>query len=376
MDKIISIHKPWVDEVWDKIERKLSVMSEHMKNKIPGEAGEDGIYDDRTESPEWWTNGFWSGMMWLMYIATKEEKYAKTAEYAEKVLDKTLFNYKSLYHDVGFMWHISAGANYRITGNLESLNRNLMAAAALASRFNTDGGFIRAWNDENAEGWAIIDCMLNIPLLYWASNEIGDPRFRQIATHHADKTMERFIRPDGSVYHVLEFDLNTGETIRAPRTQGYNAEASSWSRGQGWAIYGFVLSYIHTGKQEYLDVAKRVAHYFISAVCTEGYIPKCDFRTPDNPDYLDTSAGAIAACGLIEIAKVVPEYEKKLYLKAAIEILKSIEKEHCDFTLEKESIVQNSMVNYEEGKQVSLIYGDYFFVEAIYKLKGFEFLMW
>ena len=251
-----------------------------------------------------------------------------------------------------------------------------MAAAALASRYNVNGGFIRAWNDEGADGWAIIDCMLNIPLLYWASDEIGDPRFRQIAMHHADKTMENFVRPDGSVYHVVEFDLNTGEVLRYPHTQGYEPNNSSWTRGQAWAIYGFVLSYIHTGKQEYLDTAKKVAHYFISAVCTEGYIPKCDFRSPDEPEYLDTSAGAIAACGLIEIAKVVPEYEKKLYIKAAIAILQAIEKEHCDFTLEKESIVQNVMGYYTQGHQISTTYGDYYFVEAIYKLKGYNMLLW
>lgn len=376
MEKIINANKEWIDEVWKKIENKLSVMSVQMKDKIPNIAGEDGIYGDCTEKPGAWTNGFWPGMMWLMYLATKEEKYAKTAEYAENVMDKALFHYQSLYHDVGFMFHLSAGMHYRATGSEESKNRNLMAAAVLASRFNTDGNFIRAWNGENALGWAIIDCMLNIPLLYWASDEIGDPRFRQIATRHADKVMENFVRPDGSVYHVVEFDPNTGEVVRYPHTQGYEPNNSSWTRGQAWALYGFVLSYIHTGKQEYLDTAKKVAHYFISAVCTEGYIPKCDFRSPDEPDYLDTSAGAIAACGLIEIAKVVPEYEKKLYLKAAIEMLKAIERDHCDFTTEKECIVLNAMGFYKKGLQVSYTFGDYFFVEAFFKLKGYDFLPW
>ena len=376
MEKIVNAHKEWIDEVWNKIENKLSVTSELLKDKIPHMAGEDGVYNDNTERPGNWVNGFWPGLMWLMYLATKDEKYAKTAEYAEKVMDKALFRYVSLNHDVGFMFHLSAGMDYRINNNTESKNRNLVAAAALASRYNADAKYIRAWNGENAVGWAIIDCMMNLPLLYWASEEVRDPRFKQMAMHHADTAMEHFVRPDGSVYHVVEFNPNTGEVLGYPDTQGYEPENSSWSRGQAWALYGFVLSYIHTGRQAYLNTAKRVAHYFISAVCTEGFVPKCDFRSPDEPDCLDTSAGAIAACGMIEIARIVPEYEKKLYLKAALGILKAIETDHCDFTLEKESIVQNAMGRYEKGEQMALIYGDYFFVEAIFKLKGFDFLPW
>lgn len=375
MEKILKENQPWIDSVWGKIEKKLFVTAELSKNKIPYTT-KAGVHDDKSNALSSWTNGFWSGLMWLMYKKTGNQRYKLAAENVEKKLDKVLFSYEELYHDVGFMWHLSAGANYKITGNLESKNRNLIAAAALASRFNVDGGFIRAWNDENATGWSIIDCMMNLPLLYWASEEIGDPRFRQIAMHQADKTMEHHIRADGSVYHVVEYDINTGEFLGTPHTQGYNAACSTWSRGQAWAVYGFVLSYIHTGKQEYLDTAKKTAHYFISAVCTEGYIPKCDFRSPESPDYLDTSAGVIAACGLIEIAKAVSEYEKKLYIKAAINILKAIEAEHCDWSDKEQSIVQNGMEFYKKGEHISMIYSDYYFVEAIYKLTGGDLLFW
>ena len=379
MEKILNENKQWIDETWEKIEKKLSVVSQLSKNKIPS-TSVDGVHNDLTEAPGAWTNGFWPGMMWLMYVATKEEKYKEAAEYCEKVMDKALFDYQTLYHDVGFMWHISAGVNYRITGNLESKNRNLVAAAALASRYNTDAGFIRAWNGERAIGWAIIDCMMNIPLLYWASEEIGDPRFKQIAMHHADKTLKHHIRPDGSVIHVVEYDPNNGDFVGYPHSQGYDPNGSCWTRGQAWAVYGFILSYIHTGKQEYLDAAKSTAHYFIAAAAVDGYVPKCDFRQPDEPDYLDTSAGAITACGLIEIAKVVPELEKKLYIKAALNILKALEKEHCDWTLDQQCILMNGTGYYhglEKGSiHKPLIYGDYYFVEAIYKLKDFGILFW
>lgn len=373
-------NKIWVDEVWKKIEAKLSVTAEISKNKIPYTTY-NGVHDDCITSEDkhnidWWTNGFWPGIMWLMYESTGDEKYKQSAEYSEKALDKALTKAMRVDHDAGFMWHLSAGANYRLTGNEESKNRNLLAAYMLASRFNTDGGFIRAWNGKGQEGVVIIDCMMNIPLLYWASQELDDPRFKQIAIHHADKTMNNHIRPDGSVCHMVKFDENNGEFIGYPGTQGFDAECSSWSRGQGWALYGFILSYIHTGKKEYLDTAKRVAHYFISVVSTTNYIPKCDFRSPDEPHIIDTTAGALAACGLIEIAKAVSEYEKDIYLKAAINILKALERDHCNWELSEQSILQNGTEAYKWGHHIPIIYGDFFFIEAIYKLKGFDFLIW
>lgn len=373
MNKYIDKH--WVDEVWQKLEKKISVTSERSKNKIPYTT-KDGVHDDRTADVSWWTNGFWAALMWLMYDATGDKNYKETAKISEEILDCVLYDYEQLTHDVGFMWHISAGVNYLLTGNTKSRKRNLMAASALASRYNTDGGFIRAWNDKGADGWSIIDCMMNIPLLYWASDEMKDPRFRQIAIHHANKTLANHIRPDGSLIHVVEYDVNNGEFLSTPSSQGYAPESSCWSRGQAWAIYGFVLSYIHTEKPEYLDAAKKCAHYFISAVCTEDYIPRCDFRQPDEPDIIDTTAGAIAACGLIELAKIVPEYEKKLYIKAAMNILKALEEKHCNWTLEEDSILQNGTENYRNGIHMPIIYGDYYFAEAIYKLKGKDKLFW
>jgi len=201
-------------------------------------------------------------------------------------------------------------------------------------------------------------------------------RFKKIAMHHADKTMENHIRPDGSVYHTVRYNNDTGEVENYPVTQGYDADSSSWSRGQAWALYGFILSYIHTGKDEYLSASKRVAHYFISAVAATGYVPRCDFRCPEEPVIIDTTAGACAACGLIEIAKNVPLFEQNLYLDAALKILKALEKEHCNWTLEEQSILQNGTESYRKGHHIPIIYGDFFFVEAIFKLKQFDFLIW
>lgn len=365
----------WVDEIWGKLDSKLKVVSEASKDKLPYTTIH-GIHDDKSKvAPDWWTNGFWPGLMWLMYVGTKDEQYRRVAERAEGLLDAALKNYRCLHHDVGFMWHISAGVNYRLFGGEESFNRVMFAASTLASRYNDAGKFIRAWNGKNQTGWVIIDCMMNIPLLYWASDEMKDPRFRYIAMNHADTAMHNHIRSDGSAYHILTYDPDTGELLGPVDGQGYAPE-SSWSRGQAWALYGFVLSYLHTGKQEYLDTAKRVAHYFISCVCDD-FLPKCDFRSPAEPVIYDTTAGACAACGLLEIANCVPEYEKSTYLRAAMNLLRAMEAKFCDWTEEEQSILQGGTEAYHRSNHhIPIIYGDYFFAEAIYKLKGFDMLFW
>ncbi len=377
MDSILEKNMAWVNDAWCNTANKLRKNCDLLRGKLPAFTI-DGVYDDRTDGDIGaWTNGFWPGILWMMYVATGEESFREVAEECENKLDMALENYEWLHHDVGFMWHISSGANYRITGNAKSKNRNLHAASTLAARYNVQSKIIRAWNvPDEAAGWSIIDSMMNIPLLYWASKETGNIAFYQIAVNHADTVLKHFIRPDGSVYHIMNFDVHTGEFKgAAPRTQGYESE-SSWSRGQSWAIYGFVLSYIHTGEQRFLDAAKKVAHYFIAAVCNDGYIPKSDFRAPEEPIVLDSSAGAIAACGLIEIAKVVPEYEKKLYIQAALNIVKALTDKQCDWSDKQQGILQNSSGCYYKDVHKSYIFGDYYYVEALYKLKGFGPMFW
>lgn len=378
MDKLLEQNKVWIDETWDKMVEKLRKVSVTTRNTLPLGTDETGKYDDKSGGKAGsWTNGFWPGIMWLMYAATGEDTFRQTAENGEETLDKALEAYEILHHDVGFMWHISAGANYKLTGNEKSKNRNLHAAAVLAARYNVNGEFIKAWNEDDVQGWVIIDSMLNVPLLYWAARETNNIAMKQIAMHHADKTMEHHIRPDGSVYHILNYDIETGECLGpASHTQGYDPETSSWSRGQAWAIYGYVLSYIHTGEERYLDVAKKVAHYFIANVAATDYVPLSDFRAPAEPVYLDTSAGAIAACGLYEIAKAVPEFEKKIYMDAALKMMKALVDNHCDFTDDSEAILKNVTGSYAADFHVSRVYGEYYFVEAMYKLKGFEPMFW
>lgn len=375
-EKILEQNKDWIDSTWQKLDEKLSRLAVKSRDKIPYTT-KNGTHDSRTEGKEirWWTNGFWGGLMWLMYAGTEKECYKLTAQNAEKIMDGAWNYFETLHHDVGFMWHIMSGASYRLTGDEKSKNRNLLGAATLASRYNIDGEFIVAWNGEKKKGWSIIDTMMNIPQLYWAAKETGDDRFVKIAQKHADMAMRDHVRPDGSVAHIVSHNTDRPEVIETFGGQGYGV-GSSWSRGATWALYGFVLSYIHSGKTEYLDTAKKVAHYFIANVASTNWLPLLDFRAPDEPVKYDSTAGAIAACGLIEIAKIVPEHEKSLYLTAAMNLLRAMEQAWCNWTEEEDGILLYGSERYGKGEHMHIIYGDYFFAEALLKLKGSDFLPW
>ena len=378
----------WLRNTLAKFEEKMSWLSEKSKDKIPALAVE-GVHDDRSDLSKewnhddglyWWTNGFWGGMLWLMYAATGEKKYAEIASVSEQKLDACFEGFCGLHHDVGFMWMPTSVASWRLTGNPDSRRRALHAANLLMGRFNPAGNFIRAWNDipeseDDTRGWAIIDSLFNITLLYWAYGETKDPRFYHVAVKHADKLLEHFIRPDGSVRHIVEFDPVTGEYVRDYGGQGY-AQGSSWTRGQTWALYGFTLSYVHTKDQKYLDAAKRVAHYFIANIPEDGFI-QVDFRQPKEPLYYDDTAAAVASCGLIEIAKHLPEPEKEMYIRAAVKMLKALDEHHCDWSEENDCFLTHCSSAYHSPKHNhTLVYADCFFLEALMKLEGKEFLLW
>lgn len=378
-ESIIKENSFWIDETWRKFDEKLSRTAIKSRYKIPYTT-ENGTHDDRaTQDILAWTNGFWGATMWLMYVGTGKAVYKETAEIQEKLLDKAFDNMQNWHHDVGFMWHLTSGANYRLTGNLDSKNRNLIAAMSLSSRYNVAGDFIRCWNGDGKEdvsGWTIIDCMMNIPILYWASREIGDTRFKKIAMRHADMSMRDHIREDGSVNHIVVHDTEKANTVIETKAgQGY-CVGSSWSRGTAWGLYGFTLSYIHTGEEKYLSTAKKIADYFTKSIEETDWLPRLDFRQPREPLYYDATAGAIAACGLIELAKIVDGEDKTNYLLSAINMLKAMEKAWCNWSEQEDSILQMGSEMYTSGIHKPIIYGDYFFVEAMLKLKGNDFLIW
>ncbi|MDR1099313.1 MAG: glycoside hydrolase family 88 protein [Treponema sp.] len=368
----------WAEGIFEKLNVKLKAECSRLGDIIPY-IPRDGHYHDldTSEGIYWWTNGFWTGILWQMYHATKDETYRKTAETIEKRLDKALEGWEGLHHDVGFMWLHSAVANYRLTGSLDSRRRGLHAANLLAGRYNPAGKFIRAWNGDRT-GWIIIDCLMNIPLLYWASAEMNDPRFSYIAQNHADTALGALVRPDGSCNHIAVLSPETGECLETPGGQGY-ASGSSWSRGQSWAVYGFALSFRHTRQQKYLDAAKRIAHYVTANYARNKWIPVVDFRAPPEPVKHDSTAAMISACGLLEIASCVDESEKMFYHESAGNLLKSGEKAFADWDVQTDGIIGSGTGSYHGGPgdtEVPIIYGDYFFVEAVLRLLGKDFLIW
>lgn len=390
---ILEENRAWAEETFQKIDKKLSAMTIRSRDKLPDGVDEKGFHKNMyPERRTWWTNGFWGGLNWLMYHKTGNEEYLKTAKRSEELLEDATDDFAALHHDVGFMWHLTAGVDARLTGDTKARNRDLFMAASLASRFvmnsEGEGGFIRAWNGKwescSNYNWSIVDCLMNIPLLYWASEEIGDDRFKRVAMAHADMALRDHLRPDGSVVHIVEHERVHGTSVKTYGGQGY-AEGSSWSRGCAWALYGFVLSYIHTKEERYLDGAKQVAHYFI-ANCCDDWLPRVDFRAPATPVLYDSTAGACAACGLIEIAKCVPEHESGMYMNAAINLLHAMGKKFCDWNPENDHLLDYGTARYpaaydeealkKAGVHMSIIYGDFFYTEAILKLLGSEFNPW
>ncbi|NQX67808.1 glycoside hydrolase family 88 protein [Paenibacillus alba] len=369
----------WAQEAWQKTVTKVARTSKRIGDGFP-HASVQGEY--KLEPAYWWTAGFWPGLLWLLYRETKDEQLKLLAESCEQQLDQVMADYYRLDHDIGFMWTLTSVARYKLLGAEDSKRRGLLAANLLAARFNVQGNFIRAWNPwregEDNAGWAIIDCMMNLPLLHWASGTTGDPRYKQIAVRHADMVLEHFIRPDGSVNHIVIFDPHTGEQLEVNGGQGFAPE-SAWSRGTAWAIYGMALSHHHTGDERYLQAAKRAAHFFLANL-PEDSVPHWDFRLPEDiTAYRDSSAGSCAACGLLLLADQVSEQESALYRQAGERILHSLYVNYGAWDSEtEEGLILHGTSHYPEGKNIDvpLIYGDYYFVEGLSRLLGHGELFW
>lgn len=391
----------WAEDALLKVLTKEKAVVSRNYDKLPYTAI-DHVFDDKTKDNVcWWTNGFYGGMLWLLYKETADEEYKKAAERIEEKLDANFLDYNGMDHDSGFKWLLTAVANYRFTGNDKSKNRGLLAAANLAGRYNINGKFIRAWNDwgdgRDTTGWAIIDCMMNLPLLYWASDVLDDPRFKAIAVSHADTAMEWFIREDGSSRHIVQFNTEKEEFIREYGGQGYD-EGTAWTRGQSWAIYGFVMSYIHTGDLRYLETAMRVADFFVEHIPESGLIP-VDFLQPEEPSYEDSTASAISSCGLLHLADELTKLKEKAesgitdadaellnklvnasfvkYSGAALKMMETLTKERCDFDKEHDDLLINCTAAYhDKDHHFPIIYGDYYYIEALLYILGKGEYLW
>ena len=331
----------------------------------------------KTNSARGWISGFFPANIWFLYEYTRDPKWLDMARRRTAPLD-TLRRYTKT-HDLGFMVGCPCAAAYRLTG--EEAYRQLLidASDALLTRFSPAVGLIRSWDNKNGDPnpyRVIIDNMMNLEMLFMVSKLTGDKRYYDIAVCHADNTLKNHFRPDNSCFHIVCYDAETGRVTGQRGGQGYSA-ASAWSRGQSWALYGFTMCYRETGDPRYLDRAVKCAEYFINHPrLPEDLVPYWDYDAPGIPDEpRDASAAAITASALLELAKYAPGKEKSYY-GTARKILTSLASDRYLIPAGKKCgfLIDHSVGSKPSDSQVDvpIIYGDYYFLEALLRLKNYK----
>jgi unsaturated chondroitin disaccharide hydrolase len=312
-----------------------------------------------------WTSGFYAGNLWYMFDRTGDAKWKEAAIKWSKNLEKEKLNKNT--HDVGFILFCSFGNGYRLTQNPAYKEILLEGARSLSTRFRAITGCIRSWNNPKWQYPVIIDNMMNLELLFWATKASGDSSFYKIAVSHANTTMKNHYRPDNSSYHVVEYDSITGNVISKVTHQGY-ANESAWARGQAWGLYGYTVAYRETKDKRYLDHAVKIADYFLTHPnLPKDKIPFWDFNAPNIPnEERDASAAAIAASGLLELSTYV---KGNVYKNAALDILVSLSSStYLSKPGKNHDFILMHSVGHKPAKSeidVPIIYADYYYLEAL-----------
>jgi len=344
----------------------------HMLNDTslnPRNREEDGL---RLVQSGDWTSGFFPGMLWIMFEHTGDPFWQEAAHhYTMNVEDQ---QYNGGTHDMGFKLYCSFGNGYRLTGDPHYRDVLVQGATTLITRFNPTVGAIRSW-DHNSDKWdypVIIDNMMNLELLFWATRETGDSSYYHIAVQHAETTMKNHFREDHSSYHVISYDTLSGEVVKRNTHQGHSHE-SAWARGQAWGLYGYTMTYRETGDARFLDQANAIAGFILSHPrLPDDGVPYWDYDAPDIPNtYRDVSAGAIAASALLELAGYVPE-KQEAYDAAADQMLQSLATSYTFETDEALPFLLDHSVGHlphDSEIDVPIIYADYYYLEALLRTR-------
>ncbi len=316
-----------------------------------------------------WTSGFFPGSLWLMYQRTADPAWRARAEAWQAGIEPQKYNTST--HDLGFMLFNSFGNAYRLTGKDRYRQVVLAAAKSVASRYSPTVGCIKSWESGPADYKVIIDNMMNLELLFWASRNGGNRAWRDMAVSHALKTRLHHVRTDGSTYHLVNYDPATGAVKSKGTVQGYS-DQSTWSRGQAWAVYGFAMAYRETRDSRFLDTARRTADYFIGHLPADK-VPYWDFNAPSVlAEPRDSSAAAIAASGLLDLARLETDpVRRSRYLTAAKGILASLSSTaYLAEGTPGEAILLHGTYNRPRGKfDTGLVWGDYYFLEALLRYR-------
>ena len=359
-----------LSEALKKIDFALPVFTD----KFPSHASTNNVYQ-AVENTSGWNTGFWTGILWHAYELSGDEKYKNVAlsqipSYHKRIVEKIGVN----HHDMGFVFTPSCVAAYKLTGNEMAKEAAVLAADNLISRYHPKGKFIQAWGDINDPNSyrLIVDCLLNIPLLYWATEATGDPKYREIAINHFNTTIDVCCRDDASTYHTYYFDLETGKPKKGVTAQGASDD-SAWARGQTWGIYGPLLTYIYEKNDKALNTFKATTNYYLNHL-PKDYIAFWDLMFTDGDDEpRDSSSDAICLCGMLEGIKYMDENDplRKIYVNASKRIMNSL----IDNYLTKDVPEANGLLLHatygkpqKNGVDEMNIWGDYFYMEALHRM--------
>jgi unsaturated chondroitin disaccharide hydrolase len=322
-----------------------------------------------------WTTGFWPGQIWLAYELTGSAQYRQAGmlqaeRFAQRLKDKLDLD----HHDVGFLYTLACVTPWRLTSDAAARLTALQAADQLLTRYLEQPGILQAWgrlDDPQQRGRVIVDSLMNLPLLYWASEMSGQAHYTQSALRHASQIRDHLVRPDGSTFHTFYFDPLTGAPLYGNTDQGA-ADHSCWSRGQAWTIYGFVLSYAYTHDDSFLQAACRVADYFLEHLPSDGVAYWDLVFTDGSSEERDSSAAAIAVCGLLELARWLPAGpQAQRYDAAARHTLTSLF--HSYSTANQpgsNALLLQGVYSKPHGSGVNEgnLWGDYFYLEALMRV--------
>src|SRR3990170_5002356 len=326
-----------------------------------------------------WTSGFWPGILWYAYEFSKDDKWKSQATRFSKALFP-LVDSAAIDHDLGFQVFCSIGNGYRLTNDSTNKSILLRSADTLSKLFNPKVGPILSWPREvPGVDWplrhnTIMDNMINLELLFWASKNGGSKNLYDVAVEHAETTMKNHFREDYTSYHVVVYDTATGKKIKSITHQGY-ADSSMWARGQSWAIYGFTMSYRETKDKIFLDFAQNVTDVYLKDL-PEDQIPYWDFNAPEIPAApRDASAACVVASALLELSTLVEDKEKaKMYREKAEKMLEELSSSRYQSSSVNNAFLLHSTGHKPNGGEIdaSIIYADYYYIEALLRLKKLQ----
>lgn len=323
-----------------------------------------------------WTSGFWPGIEWYLYEYTKDDNWKNKADITSRLLTP-LADSSPIDHDLGFMLYCSLGNAYGLVNNGDYKTILLRAADSLASLYNPKVGTILSWprpvpgTDWPLRHNTIMDNMINLELLFWASKNGGSKSLYEMAVNHAMTTMNNHFRSDYTSYHVVVYDTATGRKVKVITHQGYS-DNSMWARGQSWAIYGFTMSYRESKKPEFLDFAQKVTDVYLQRLPAD-LIPYWDFNAPDIPNSCrDASAACVVASALLELSTFVQDKNKaKTYRSKARAMLKELSSPRYQSGSLNNAFLLHSTGHKPAGGEIdaSIIYADYYYIEALLRAK-------